>query len=113
MEIVAAPQEPHGEEDGSSEAIVIRKTRRGKRAGRNQAQRASSFDAARRGSLDADAGMMALVGRSSFDSRHVHHVNVPRSPCGPRRHSVDLATSSTFKAQVVSRAQAYFNSHEE
>lgn len=107
MEILATSREPHGEDDGSSEAILIRKTRRGKRAGRNQAQRASSFDAARRGSFDADAGMLALVERrGSFDSRHVHHMgSVPRSPCGPRRHSVDLSSASgTFNAQVEARA---------
>eukprot|EP00884_Botryococcus_braunii_P008687 jgi/Botrbrau1/1781/Bobra.0217s0036.1 len=89
VEVVAAPHNSTCSEDGSSESIVIRKTRRGKRAGKNQAHRASSFDAARRGSFDADSGLVALVERrGSFDSRHVNLVS--QSPSFPRRHSLDI-----------------------
>ncbi len=109
-DIIAAARAAFDMSDGdASEAMLIKKTRRGKRAGRNQAQRASSFDAARRGSIDADAGLVALVDRrSSFDSRHVSFA--PSSPMPAARrmsidalrpsHSLDIHGPSPYAPQV-------------
>nr|AML78432.1 putative LOV domain-containing protein [Botryococcus terribilis] len=109
-DIMAAARAAFDMADGeSAEAILMKKTRRGKRAGRNQAQRASSFDAARRGSIDADAGLVALVDRrSSFDSRHVSFA--PSSPMPAARrmsmdalrpsHSLDIHRPSPYAPQA-------------